>query len=154
MNIWSGSDNELAAALTNCTELARKKGKLSKNYPVVVSGKPYVDAEAAYQYLKKRSMPRSDKELGDILVRWNDELMTDIICAKFLQYPALYMRVWELGGEEFLKNCSHFTGAKTTGFAAWEGKGTDSRFIRNLIDGYKRTIKFKKMLGPGLFNHT
>lgn len=124
MNIFSG-ESGLAAALTNPTELARSKGTITRAYPVRIAGKLYPDAEAAYQFLK----------VGDM--QQDDELMVRIIATKFRQHAILFEAVRKRGGAEFLKGCSHFTGAKTAGFRSWEGEGLASRFIRNLVAGYE-----------------
>jgi len=128
MNIYSGSGG-LASALTNPTELAFRKKKLSVHYPVHFMGATYADAEMAYQVYKT----------GQISV--DDNLMTRIILQKLVQYPDLYDQVKELGGVNFLEECNHFTGAKSAGFKSWEGRGTESRFIRNLIAGYRLAMK-------------
>ncbi len=124
MNIFSGEAG-LAGALTNPTELARSKGSITRAYPVRVAGKLYPDAETAYQHLKTRN------EQDD------DDLMARIIASKFRQHDLLFKAVTKRGGAEFLKRCSHFTGAKSEGFRSWEGEGLQSRFIRNLVVGYE-----------------
>jgi hypothetical protein len=62
MNIYSGSreGNGLAAALTNPTALARKKGTVQSDYPVTVMGRRFIDAEVAYQTLKRESSAKLD----------------------------------------------------------------------------------------------
>lgn len=125
MNIWSGAGG-LASALTNPTEFAKKKGKLKNSYPVRFDGAVYDDAERAYQKLKIGI----DSE--------DDKLMARIISAKLQQHRRLYDEITQKGGETFLETCSHFTGAQTERFRSWEGVGTKSRFIRNLIAGYKQ----------------
>lgn len=128
-NIFSGSTdgNGLAAALTNQTELARRKGTLSQGYPVEFRGKTWVDAEAAWFALS----------LG-LDERTADDLMAELIAAKFSQYSRLAQAVARLGGAAWLRRCSHFTGAQSKHMQAWEGHGEQSRFIRNLVAGYLR----------------
>lgn len=124
INIFSGADDWLGAALTNPTGLAVRKGTLAKGYPVLFSGKRFHDAETAYHALAG-SAPAQ-----------RDTLMAELICAKFSQHPALLTEVLARGGRDFLAACSHWTGGKSDGAKAWEGKGEDSRFIRNLLRGF------------------
>ena len=123
MNIFSGEQG-LGGALTNPTELARKKGCIQHSYPVVYGGKRYADVEVAYMVLN------TGVDAAD------DKLMAELIAAKFQQHPALLAEVQAKGGASFLEKCSHFTNARSSGFQSWEGHGLDSRFIRNLIAGY------------------
>lgn len=133
INIWSGSTG-LGGALTNMTERAKEKGCIQNSYPVTVNGKVYSDSEAAYQALKIRGHDA-----------YNDGLMIDLIALKFKQHPVLYTAVTKNGGEAWLATCSHLTGAASARLQSWEGKGRESRFIRNLIYGY---IKAKTGRGP------
>ncbi len=128
INIYSG-EKGLGAALTNPTELARRKGNLGSKFPVTFRGETYPDAEAAYQACKS----------GDVWA--NDWIMQRIICRKFQQHIPLFEAVCQRGGVFFLQQCSHLTGAKTERFQRWEGKGEESRFIRNLVAGFKMALR-------------
>ena len=59
INIWSGSDIGIGAALTNPTELAFRKGNIKNRYPVTFRGVNFRDAESAYQEYKSRDMHES-----------------------------------------------------------------------------------------------
>jgi hypothetical protein len=122
MNIYSGSGG-LASALTNPTELAFRKGCLVEHYPVTFRGVTYPDAEAAYQRLKVHD------------VAMDDYMMAEVIAAKLRQHSRLNNCIRKRGGETFLATCSHFTYAHSD---VWHGMGTGSRFIRCLIEGYRR----------------
>lgn len=125
MNIYSGTnDGPLAAALTNPTELARKRGRLLRSYPVRYAGRDWPDAEAVYLTLK-------------VTTEDADKLMIEVITAKFTQHPELLSQVAALGGVAFLERCRHIVNAKTAHMRAWEGFGRNSRFIRNLIAAYE-----------------
>lgn len=127
-NIWSGThDGPIAAALTNPTELSRNKGKIHQDYSLDFAGKTWPDLETAWFALSK--LPTEAER---------DSLMVEMIQAKLTQHPALADAVDRAGGVIWLEKCSHFTGARTAHMQAWEGKGTSSRFIRNLIGGYSR----------------
>lgn len=129
INIWSGARG-IGGALTNMSELARSKGGIKHPYPVTVNGTKFVDSEAAYQALK---IPGDDD--------YNDGLMIDIISLKLAQNAVLREVIDENGGAEWLRKCSHFTGAKSERFQAWEGQGYGgSRFIRNLVHGYEKLL--------------
>lgn len=124
INIFSGAKDWLGAALTNPTHLAVQKGALSFGYPIHFAGRRFSDVEGAYHFL---ATPVAEER---------DQLMAELICAKFRQHSALLEAVELRGGREFLKACSHWTGAKSEQAQSWEGQGEDSRFIRNLLRGY------------------
>ena len=130
INISSGSTdaNGLGAALSNMTELACRKGTLTRSYPVEYSGIIWLDAEAAYQALKEHSAEATEH---------NDRLMSKIISAKFKQHERILRAVAQRGGAAWIKRCSHFVEAKSPQGQAWEGRGTQSRFIRNLLAGFE-----------------
>jgi hypothetical protein len=125
INICSGAGG-LGSALTNPTELAFQKGALAQRYSIVFERRRWPDVETAYLTLKR---------VDDI--QGNDQLMAELIAAKFLQHPELFAQLIERGGVAFLERCSHFTQARTERFRAWEGEGLASRFIRNLIAGFE-----------------
>lgn len=128
INIWSGAKG-LGGALTNMSERAREKGNIKHSYPVVVNGVKFEDSEAAYQALKRKDD-----------AQFNDGLMIDLIALKFKQNPKLQELVTQNGGVSWLGRCSHFTNATSPGFQSWEGQGASSRFIRNLMHGYQKSL--------------
>ncbi len=148
MNIFSGSrdGDGLAATLTNPTVLSWRKGTIKQAYPVHFAGCEWPDAETAYLTLARETSAWSRGSL--------DDLMADIIAAKFAQHPELAAQVQELGGVAFLETCKHLTGAKSQRFRAWEGFDRNSRFIRNLIAAFERwqqttpTIAQDALQGP------
>lgn len=123
-NIFSG-EKGLGGALTNPTELARRKGSIQEYYPVRFQGKRYPDVETAYHALQQ-----SDGAA-------NDRLMVELIAAKFQQHPSLREEVRARGGRGFLEACRHWTQARSASAQSWEGEGLQSRFIRNLVAGYE-----------------
>lgn len=134
MNIFSGSrdGNGLAAALTNPTEISKRKGTIVQSYPVTIYGHQFPDAETAFFALCKQHRATTDPEV--------DQIMVDLIFSKFQQHLRLFQRVKALGGVSFLEKCRHFTNARTERFQKWEGHGRESRFIRNLIAGYEAAL--------------
>lgn len=140
INIFSG-EKGLGGALTNPTELAKSKGSIAQRYPLTYHKHQFVDAEQAYQVLKT----------GDRA--YDDEMMANLISQKFLQYPRLMDEVTKRGGVAFLEACSHMTGAHSDGAKAWEGRGRESRFIRNLIAGYEKALAGEVLYNgqPSLF---
>lgn len=127
INIFSG-EKGIGGALTNPTELSFRKGNIVSHYPVHYRGMRYKDVETAYIKLK----------VG--LERVDDEIMVELIACKLDQNPRLMVEIKKRGGVAWLQQCQHFTYAKTESFQSWEGKGKESRFIRNLIDGYRLAI--------------
>lgn len=125
INIFSG-EKGLGGALTNPTELARKKGSIEEYYPVRYAARNWPDVETAYHVLKTENTVE------------NDELMAELIAAKLRQHPTLMAQIEQRGGKEFLLLCSHFTGAKSEQAKSWEGQGLASRFIRNLVKGHDK----------------
>jgi len=127
MNIYSGSEegNGLAAALTNPTALAQRKGRLQQGYPVRYRGVTYPDAEAAYQ-AQKRGQPRLSFEALQ-------EIMIEVLVAKLIQYPRLVRAIRRQGGVAWLETCRH----KVNG-GRWEGVGTESAFLLCLMEAYRR----------------
>lgn len=125
INIYSGAGG-LGSALTNPTELAFRKGALQERYPIEYLNRQWPDVESAYQILKVEDTSA------------NDRLMVALIAAKFAQHPNLMQEVQTRGGRTFLEACEHFTGARSDNFKAWEGKGMQSRFIRNLVCAFDR----------------
>ena len=120
INIWSGSNIQLGAVLTNPTELSFRKGKLKYHYPVEFRGQIFPDAEAAYQHFKTGNLEE------DMAV------MTKIIVAKLQQHPRLFHAIAANGGIAWLEQCSH----KVVGNVRWEGVGRSSNFIVCLIRAY------------------
>lgn len=127
INIFSGEVG-LGGALTNPTEMAKRKGCIEARYPITYGSRAYPDVEHAYHVLAS----------GDTAS--DDELMANLIAHKFVQHPALLAEVSQSGGRDFLESCSHYTNARSEGFQSWEGHGLDSRFIRNLVTGYAKAI--------------
>ena len=126
MNISSRATDPFLAALTNPTELARKKGNLTRAYPVTdKTGRVWPDSEAAYKAFKSGNTTR------DVSV------MVRIIAAKLEQHPELLAGVRERGGVAFLERCDHLVGVRGS---RWEGRGRESRFIRCLIAAFERTL--------------
>ena len=123
MNISSRATDPLLAALTNPTELARRKGKLAHAYPVIdKNGNRWPDSEAAYKAFKTGDTPHDE---------W---VMVRIIIAKLRQHPELVTGISGRGGVTFLERCDHLVGVKNS---RWEGRGRESRFIRCLIAAYE-----------------
>lgn len=136
INIASQSTG-LGAALTNMSERAREKGHIKHAYPVTMpQGNTYADVEQAYQHLKMRL----GENIPEVVDRYNDRLMVDLVARKFDQHDKLSRRVRENGGAQWLAHCKHYTGAKSARMQSWEGPGMQSRFIRNLVAGYAKHV--------------
>ncbi len=127
MNISSRSTDPFLASLTNPTELARRKGKLSHSYPVIdKTGKRWADSEAAYKAFKTGDTPRDER------------VMVRIIKAKLEQHPQLIEGIKERGGVAFSERCAHLVGVRNS---RWEGYGRESRFIRCLIAAFEAVLE-------------
>ena len=127
MNISSRSSDPLLAALTNPTELARRKGNLATSYPLVdKTGRVWRDAEAAYKAYKTGDTPRDER------------VMVRIIALKLKQHPALVEGLTARGGVSYLERCDHLVGIKGS---RWEGRSRESRFIRCLISAFETVLR-------------
>lgn len=140
INIFSG-EHGLGGALTNPTEMAKRKGCIDVRYPITYHSRAYPDVELAYHVLATGNVDS------------DDELMANLIAQKFLQHATLFDTVAARGGVAFLERCSHFTNARSAGFQSWEGQGRDSRFIRNLIAGFEKALAGEVLVNgqPALF---
>jgi len=148
INISSGSQDPLGAALTNPTVKSKAKGRIQGNYPVSFrdnpevkagtygpetysqdkpAGFPFASAEQAYQHYKT-ALPLGEERI---------ELMAEIIQAKLEQHPKLYQALASRGGVQWLENCIHYV--TTTHNSYWEGRGERSPFLRALMRGYTQT---------------
>jgi hypothetical protein len=132
MNIFSGSrdGNGLAAALTNPTGISLRKGTIRQTYPVVIYGKEFIDAETAFFALCKQARATTDTEV--------DQVMLDIIVAKFQQHPRLLAKVSKLGGLPLGEALCLCVCEMSAAFKESHAYGRESRFIRNLIAAYER----------------
>ncbi|MDQ2096780.1 MAG: hypothetical protein QQW96_03935 [Tychonema bourrellyi B0820] len=118
INIWSGCDIGIGAALTNPTQRSFRKNKIKNHYPVTFRNVVFPDAESAYEEYKTNDLQQ------DI------ETMTEIIVCKLNQHPRLLEGITQRGGVEWLKRCRHIVGVKNS---RWEGQGMESNFILCLI---------------------
>lgn len=129
INIWSGCPDPLGAALTNPTELAFRKHRLTRHYPVTDNnGVVYPDAEAAYQRFKRGHAP-TDRVV-----------MQKIIMRKLWMYPELLDDIEQRGGAAWIASCDHLTGRTDR----WTGRGLKgSMFIRVLHAAYLQVQTMK-----------
>jgi hypothetical protein len=149
INIHSGSDSPLGAALTNPTETARYKGKIQHSYPVSFRGNPYRAANTSHKaekyfngkpegvpYVSAEDAYQAWKETVPV-GRDRDRLMAEIIATKLQQHPKLMRGIEANGGTRWLEQCEH----TVTGRSFWEGKGRNSPFILALIEAYEQVQK-------------
>lgn len=128
INIWSGTKG-FPAALTNPTELAKKKGNIKQSYPIRYRGEIFKDAEAFYQFMKPElNSNNMDQLLG---------IMAIVLMCKLEQYPSLYEGIKKRGGIAWLDKCEHTVHlpSRING-GCWEGKGRQSYFIVALMYAY------------------
>lgn len=133
----------LGAALTNPTELAKKKGNIKNSYPVYFTwlNKDYEaqdanfeDVEQAYQKLKD---PDEAKTQPSRETSKNYKLMVDLITAKLEQYPILVQEITKQGGSPWILASTHQPTTKNT---VWE-TGGKNWFILALNDAYVSVAK-------------
>jgi len=141
INIFSG-ESGLGAALTNPTQMARLKGRLERDYPVMYQGQRWPDVESAYKALAA----------GEASEAVRQALLVELIAHKFQQHPQLRAEVIRRGGSAWLTTCSHFTQARTARAQRWEGEGLASPFIQVLVAGFERSAQpFREQGQQALF---
>ncbi len=128
-NIASNSTDPFLAALTNPTELAKRKGKVGKSYPLTINGVQYPDLEAAYKTYQRERGPNA----------FNKELMFALMCKKWETYPSLLAETEKRGGGPYLASLAHLV----TG-GPWEGIGVDSPFIAQLVRSYTHVQQMRQ----------
>jgi len=120
IDISSRSTDPLGRALTNPT------------WGSVKDGKNYLDVETIYKANKAKIGTDEEKLKADM------NTMYKLIVQKFKQNPELIDEVTKRGGIPFLEASSHIIGVKNS---RWEGKGTESNFIKVLIEAYETASK-------------
>lgn len=135
INIYSG-ESGLGAALTNPTELAKRKGGITRSYPIRVDGALFGDVEIAYFSLRTKC--QNDQEIR--------ELMTALIAIKLQTYPELQQAITDHGGVAWLQKCTHYTSSNRQNISTWEGDATSSKFIQLLIQGYLLSLSTQKVV--------
>ena len=127
----SSNAKGLAGALTNMTELAKRKGNLAQSYPVKFRGKetPYKDSEEAYQALKGVTLENGERTVDTY------KLMVEIITAKLQQHPRLVSEITKQGGSAWILSSTHQPTKKNT---VWE-TGGKNWFIKALNEAYEST---------------
>lgn len=119
INISTRSDDKLGRALTNPTWSSMKDGA------------NYFDVESSYKRMKSKATDPKEALRKDM------NTMYFLIVKKLQQNPELVHQITERGGVPFLEASEHTIGVKDS---RWEGKGTDSNFIKVLIEAYKNQM--------------
>ena len=126
----SSAGKGLLGALTNPTELSKKKGNIQKDYPITYKEVEYISSEAAYKAHKEK-LP----DLKDETVK---ELMIDIMEVKLLKYHQLVTAINTKGGLAWLDVATHKVKRRGD---RWETdgmfKGSKGLFMESLIEAYK-----------------
>ena len=124
----SSNTKGLGGALTNPTELSKKKGNIEQDYSITYKDKDYISVEAAYQANKvdeTKTKPNKSESA-------NYNLMVELITEKLRTYPKLVNTITKLGGLEYLAKAVHQPTKQNT---VWETGGKDW-FIDALKEAY------------------
>ena len=124
----SSNTKGLGGALTNPTELSKKKGNIEQDYSITYKDKDYISVEAAYQANKvdeTKTKPNKSESA-------NYNLMVELITEKLRTYPKLVNAITKLGGLEYLAKAVHQPTKQNT---VWETGGKDW-FIDALKEAY------------------
>ena len=98
--------------------------------------KNIMDIEAEYKAnASKIKAPQLSMEEA---LRFDMNLMYKLQMKKFANHPELVQEITNRGGVKFLEASEHTVGVKGS---RWEGKGTDSNFIKVLIRSYQDSLK-------------
>jgi len=98
--------------------------------------KNIMDIEAEYKAnASKIKAPNLNAEEA---LRYDMNLMYKLQMKKFKAHPELVKEITDRGGVPFLEASEHTVGVKGS---RWEGKGTDSNFIKVLIRSYQDSLK-------------
>lgn len=98
--------------------------------------KNIMDIEAEYKAnASKIKAPNLNAEEA---LRYDMNLMYKLQMKKFKAHPELIKEITDRGGVAFLSASEHTVGVKGS---RWEGKGTDSNFIKVLIKSYQDSLK-------------
>lgn len=143
----SSNSKGIGAALTNPTELARKKGNIVDSYPVEYNGIVYEDSEEAYKDLKDESETKTKPTIENSK---NYALMVNIIKAKLEQHPRLVAKVKSLGGSNWILASTHQPTSKNS---VWETNGKNW-FIKALNEAYKTVSGITKLKMSDFINHS
>lgn len=127
----SSNTKGLGGALTNPTELSKKKGNIEQDYSIAYKDKDYISVEAAYQANKvdeTKTKPNKSESA-------NYNLMVELITEKLRTYPKLVNTITKLGGLEYLAKAVHQPTKQNT---VWETGGKDW-FMDALKEAYVDT---------------
>lgn len=124
INISSKSEDWLGKALTNPTY---------SKYQIPDSKGNLFDVESIYK--ANQSLKTAPQLSFDEALKYDMNLMAKLQIQKFLKYPELIEEIDKRGGVEFIENSSHIIGSKKS---RWEGKGTESNFIKVLSASYTK----------------
>ena len=98
--------------------------------------KNIMDIEAEYKAnASKKKAPDLNAEEA---LRYDMNLMYKLQMKKFKAHPELIKEITDRGGVAFLSASEHTVGVKGS---RWEGKGTNSNFIKVLIKSYQDSLK-------------
>lgn len=139
----SSNTKGLGAALTNMTELAKRKGNIAQSYRVYyqwlnkegeAEEQNFEDVEEAFQELKDKSEANTKPSIDKSK---NYKLMVNLITAKLEQHPRLVSEITKQGGSAWILSSTHQPTTKNT---VWE-TGGQNWFIKSLNDAYLSQLK-------------
>jgi hypothetical protein len=97
--------------------------------------KNIMDIEAEYK--ANASKIKAPKLSMDEALKYDMNLMYKLQMKKFKAHPELVQEITNRGGVKFLEASEHIVGVKGS---RWEGKGTNSNFIKVLIKSYQDSL--------------
>ena len=98
--------------------------------------KNIMDIEAEYK--ANASKIKAPELTMDEALRYDMNLMYKLQMKKFKAHPELIQEITDRGGVKFLEASEHTVGVKGS---RWEGKGTNSNFIKVLIKSYQDSLE-------------
>jgi hypothetical protein len=105
--------------------------------------KNIMDIEAEYK--ANASKVKAPELTMEEALRYDMNLMYKLQIKKFATHPELVQEITDRGGVKFLEASEHTVGVKDS---RWEGKGTNSNFIKVLIKSYQNSLKLTQTSAP------
>jgi Domain of unknown function (DUF4326) len=92
----------------------------------------------------KMLTPDQRAEMIESFTPIRENLMTEILTARFEQYAELFDRVRQAGGSNFIQKCAY----ENPHINTWNGSGVESPFVRALDDAYCQVLTSKQEIQP------
>jgi hypothetical protein len=133
---WSQPTTQSSTSVTGININTKSSDKLGRELTNPNWGaKNIMDIEAEYK--ANASKIKAPELSMDEALKYDMNLMYKLQMKKFKAHPELVQEITNRGGVKFLEASEHTVGVKDS---RWEGKGTNSNFIKVLIKSYEDSL--------------